>query len=176
MNKYLLAISLFIMMSCGDKSTSPLDNTVVNVTDFKGFELELNTWSPDRIMDYSTGGGSLIIYFQTSRYSQNKSNSTFEVNQHLHRGAILYQYINDTLKIVGLGKGTIVDNFNKTIEVVYPNEIYRYISRIDSVEFLDIVATIYYSNYWYMGEFNPDKIFNKDIGKIFGKRIDMDGE
>ncbi len=176
MNKYLLAISLFIMISCGDKSTSPLDNTVINVTDFKGFELELNTWSPDKFMSWSTRGGTLIVYFQSGRYSQNKSNKTFEVENFIHRGAILYQYVEDELTILGLGKGQILDGFDKLKATIYPNDVYKHISRIDSVEIINVGAPIYYSNYWYTGEFNPDKVFNKDLGKVFGKRIDMDGE
>ncbi len=93
------------MISCSEEPLSPLRDTVINVTNFEGFELEFNTWSPDRYLSYLSDGGSLVIYFKSGRYSQNKSNKTFEVDQSVHRGAVLYQYIGDTLKVVGLGSG-----------------------------------------------------------------------
>ena len=84
--------------------------------------------------------------------------------------------VEDELTILGLGSGKIFDGFDKLKTTIYPNEIYRHISRIDSVEIINVGAAIYYSNYWYVGKFNPDKVFNKDLGKVLGKRIDMDGE
>ena len=78
---FMPMVILFIMISCKDEPTSPFDKPVIkNITDFKGFELELNTWSPDQFMSWSTRGGELIVYFQSGRYSQNKSNKAFEVD------------------------------------------------------------------------------------------------
>ncbi len=158
-----------MIMSCSEKPLSPLHDTVINVTDFKGFELEFNTWSPDRFMNYLTDGEGLVIYFKSGRYSQNKSNKTFEVDQFVHRGAILYQYIGDTLAIIGLGKGKITDNSGEIKTTIYPDDVYRHISRIDSVKLLDAGVPIYYTNYWYVGAFDPDKRFNKKIDKSLGK-------
>ena len=160
---------LFLLMFCSEKPLSPLRDTVINVTNFGGFELELNTWSPDDIRGWSTRGGQLVVYCETGKYSQNKSHKSFEVNQSAHRGLILFQYVSDSLVILGLGKGVIFDGFNKPKETVYPGESYRHISRIDSVKILNVGEAIYYSNYWYMREFDPDKIFNKEIGKSLGK-------
>ncbi len=169
--KYLSIILLLMAISCNKEPTSSIQEVPINVTNFGAFELELNTWSPDDQMGWSTRGGVLVVYFQTGRYSQNKSNKTFEVDEFIHRGAILYQIIEDKTIILGLGEGIIVDGFDKVKPIIYPNEIYRHVARIDSVEILNVGATIYYSNYWYTGEFDPDKVFNKSINKILGKKV-----
>ncbi len=169
--KYLSIVLLLIAISCSNEPTSPIQDAPINVTDFGAFELELNTWSPDRLMSYLADDENLVIYFQSTRYSQNKSNKTFETDEFIHRGAILYQYIEDTLAIIGLGKGKITDNYGETKTTIYPDDVYRHISRIDSVEFLDAGVPIYYINYWYTGEFDPDKVFNKSINKILGKKV-----
>ncbi len=169
--KYLSIILLLIVISCNKEPTSPLQEAPINVTDFGAFELELNTWSPDKQTGWSTRGGTMVVYFISGRYSQNKSNKTFEVDQYLRRGAILYQIIEDKITILGLGEGKIVDGFGKVKPIIYPNETYRHVARIDSVEILNVGAGIYYSNYWYTGEFDPDAIFNKSISKILGKKV-----
>lgn len=169
--RHLSIILLLVAISCNKEPTSSIQETPINVTDFGAFELELNTWSPDKQMGWSTRGGSQVVYFTSGRYSHNKSNKTFEVDQYLRRGAILYQIIEDKIIILGLGEGKIVDGFDKVKSIIYPNETYRHVARIDTVEILNVGAGIYYSNYWYIGEFNPDQVFNKSINKILGKRV-----
>ncbi len=169
--KYLSIILLLVAISCNKEPTSPLRETPINVTNFGAFELELNTWSPDDQTGWSTRGGSQVVYFTSGRYSHNKSNKTFEVDQYLLRGAILYQIIEDQIIIIGLGEGKIVDGFGKVKPIIYPNETYRHVSRIDTVEILHVGAGIYYTNYWYTGEFDPDQVFNKSINKILGKKV-----
>lgn len=171
MNKFRFLILLFMFVSCGDELTSPLNDATINITDYKGFELEVNTWSPDKQMGWSTIGGAIVVYFQSGRYSQNKSNKTFETNQFVHRGVVLYQYVEDEVTILGLGEGKVLDGFDKLKAMIYPDDVYRHISRIDCVEIVNVGTPVYYSNYWYVGEFDSSKVFNKDLGKVFGKKV-----
>ena len=172
--KYILNITIILLiLGCSkDNPVLPKENIIVETIDKEIFQLELNTWSPDDIRGWSTRGGELIVYLETGRFSQNRSDKYFEVDQYLHRGIVIYQRKADTIIVLGLGSGKFIDGFNETKEVIYPNETYRYTSRVDSITIVNIGEQIFYSNFWYKGEFNFNKKINRMspiLGKILGE-------
>lgn len=168
MKKYLAIILLFL--SCSNESPTSSENDIF-INNKAVFDLELNTWSPDWIDGWSIRGSSLIVYVQTAKFSQNRSDKIYDVDKFLHRGIILYQFVSDTIVILGIGKGKIADGFDRAKNIVYPNDTYKHVSRIDSVWTIND-SGIYYTNFWYKGELNSVEMIQiNKTNSLMGKKL-----
>jgi hypothetical protein len=172
--KYLLSIVLMILMiGCSKENPMSLkENIDASILDKKVFELELDTWSADDLAGWQTRGGQLIVYTITERFSQNWSDKYYNVDESLHRGIVLYQLVSDTVAVLGYGGGKIVDGFGRRKELIYPGEAYRHVSRIDSVWIVSGL-TIYYTNFWYEGEFDFNQGSNNEVSPLLGKKLTL---
>ncbi len=169
-----LFMIVFLFGCSGDKN--PVTENVIN-TNNNPFALERITYSPDDIVTWATRGATLVVYLQTEIFSQNGSSDYFDVETSLHRGVFLYQLLGDTVAVIGTGTGKIVDGFNRVKKLIYPGEVYRHISRVDSSWLTQKGSSIFYFNFWYENDELPDiaktinNITTPNTMKMMGKEL-----